>query len=159
MSGTWRRGSRNQVKESLIFNLDDLDVKRRLMSHIGTLKGVWTVSLKAHRAKRSLNQNDYYWAAFVTPFAHWLSQEWGETISTDQAHYELRKAILGFKEKVNERTGETMELVSGTRNKDVAEFGEYLDKCAEFLARFAGIVVLPPEMFYESVNKKEKVNV
>lgn len=137
----------SQREPPLVLDLSDVESKRRLMSKIGSMQGLWEVTLKPRVAQRTLNQNSYYWSAFVHPFAEWLSEQWGETITTDQAHYELRKAVLGFREKVNERTGEVMELIPSSRKLDTKEFTEFLDKAAEFLARFCGIVVLPSDLF------------
>lgn len=139
--------SQQQREPPLVLDMSDVESKKRLMSKIGTMQGLWEITLKPRVHQRSLNQNAYYWSAYVHPFAGWLSEQWGETITTDQAHYELRKAVLGFREKVNERTGEIMELIPSSRKLDRTEFSEFLDKAAEFLARFCGIVVLPSDLF------------
>lgn len=133
-----------------IFNFDDLAVKRQFMAHVGTLRGLYEVTLKPRKKTRSLDQNRYYWSAFVSPFTAWLQVEWGDpSITTEQAHDEMKRAVLGVKTKVNERTGEVMELMPPSRSMDTLEFSDYLERAAEFLARVAGIVVLPAEMFYE----------
>lgn len=133
-----------------MLNLSDINVKRQLMTHIGALQGLHEVTIKERRRTRSLNQNAYYWSAYVQPFTAWMRAEWGDpTITTEQAHIELKKAVLGVETRVKEATGETLELVPTTHDKDTLEFSVYLDKAAEFLANTAGIVVLPAEMFYE----------
>lgn len=134
----------------LVLNLDDITVKRNLMAKIGTLKGLYEVTIKPRKRTRSLDQNAYYWSAYVTPFSQWLTEQWGETISPEQAHLQLKIAIMGMKTKVNKETGEEMEMVPPSKTLDTQEFSEYLDKAAEFLARVAGIVVLPSEMFHEA---------
>lgn len=133
----------------MVLNLDDIETKRRLMSKIGTLRGLHEVTIKARKRTRSLDQNAYYWAAIVTPFAAWLTEEWGETISVDQAHLQLKIAIMGMKTKVNTVTGEEMEIVPPSKTLDTKEFSEYVEKAIEFLARVAGIVVVPSELFSE----------
>lgn len=134
----------------MLLNLSDLAEKRKLMQHIGTLNGLYEVTLKERKRTRSLDQNRYYWGAFIAPFTAWLRAEWGDpAITTEQAHDELKRAILGVRTKVNERTGEVMELMPSSRVLDTTEFSEYLEKCAELLARMCGIVVLPAEHFYE----------
>lgn len=145
----------------LVLDMDDLQVKRQFMSKIGTLSGLWEVSLYKRRFQRTNKQNRYYHVAVVAPFREWLREQWGDPeISHEQAHIELKKAVLGVKEKINERTGEIMELVPPSHNKDTWEFTLFLDKCAEFLARFAGIVVLTPDEFYmtEKNLTKEKTH-
>ena len=134
----------------MVLNLSDLAEKRKLMAHIGTLSGLYEVTLKPRKRTRSLDQNRYYWSAYVTPFTEWLRAEWGDrSITTEQAHDELKRAVIGVKSKVNEKTGEVMELMPPSRTMDTMEFSDYLERAAEFLARTAGIVVLPAEMFYE----------
>lgn len=138
------------VKEPpMVLNLSDVEAKRRLMQKINKLTGLYEVTLKPRRRTRSLNQNSYYFAAFVNPFREWLSENWGETFDMDQAHTQLKIAVMGMQSKVNEETGEEIELIPSTRFKDTWEFSEYLEKAAEFLARTCGIVVLPSELFFE----------
>lgn len=139
----------------LVVNLDDIKVKRRLMSKIGTMKGLWEVSLRPRKKTRSLNANAYYWSAYVHPWTEWMRDEWGDpTITTEQAHIELKKAVLGTKELIKKDTGDVIELVPTTHDMDKDDFGIYLDKAAEFLASFAGIVVLPSEMFFEDRERR-----
>lgn len=130
--------------------MDDLEIKRQIMSKIGTLKGVWELSLKRRRYNRSLDQNAYYWVAVVTPFVHWLKDEWGDSIEPEQAHEMLKHKILGVKYK--EVAGESLPIVPSTRVLDVEEFSVYVEKCAAWLAEFCGIVVVPSEVFLAKEN-------
>jgi hypothetical protein len=133
-----------------VLNLDDIEVKRRLMSKIGSMTGLWDISLTPRKLTRSLNANAYYWAAIVGPWTEWLREQWGDpTISTEQAHIELKRAVLGVREKVNENTGEVMELTPTTHDMDQEQFGLYIENATVFLADFASIVVLPSELFHE----------
>ena len=134
----------------LILNLDDINEKRKLMQHVGTLKGLYEVLLKPRKRTRSLDQNAYYFAAVVQPFASWLRAEWGDpSITTEQAHMHLKIAVMGMETKVNKETGEVLELVPTTRFKDTAEFSNYVERAILFLAESCGIAVLDAEMFYE----------
>jgi hypothetical protein len=140
----------------LVLNFDDHETRRRLMAKIGGLKGLYEVSIKPRKRTRSLNQNSYYFAAICRPFAEWLSEQWGETISTEQAHIQLKIAILGMKTKLNKETGEEMQIVPRSKTLDTHEFSEYVDKAAEFLARVAGIVVIPSDLFFEGATENPK---
>lgn len=134
----------------LVVNFDSVETKRRVMQKIQRLKGLHEVSIRPRKVTRSLNANSYYWVAVVQPFTEWLRDEWGDpSITTEQAHIELKKAVLGVKEKVNTNTGELMELVPTTHDMDKYDFANYIDKAAEFLARFAGIVVISSDLFWE----------
>lgn len=135
---------------SQVLNLDDINIKRRLMSRIGSMSGLWDISMTPRKLTRSLNANAYYWAAVVAPFTEWLREQWGDpTISTEQAPIELKRAVLGVREKVNKVTGEVMELTPTTHDMDQEEFGLFIENASVFLEKFANILVLPPEMFLE----------
>lgn len=146
-----------RVKEPpLVLDMDSLHNKRRLMSKIGKLTGLWEFEMRPRKKTRSLNANSYYWAAFIPGWLEWLREASGEPwITAEQAHEILKKHVLGAKQIVNKETGEVVdEIAPDTHTMDTGEFAEYLDRAAEFLASFAGIVVLPSEMFYE---EKERI--
>jgi hypothetical protein len=134
----------------MVLNMDDLEVKRRLMTQIGTLKGLYEITLKPRKRTRSLNQNSYYWSAYVGPWLEWLREAEGDpSIDKEQAHIALKTAVLGSKTLINKATGEAIEIPPTTRNMKTDEFSIYLEAAAKWLAEFCGIVVLPAEMFYE----------
>lgn len=139
--------------ETHLVNFDDLAQKRQVMSTVQGLSGLYEVTIKPRKLTRSLSQNAYYWVAVVQPFAEWLKDEWGERVELEQAHELLKHKILGSKELVSRSTGEVIEITRSSRGLDTAEFGEFIDSAANWLAEFTGIVVLPPEVFYQ---KKEK---
>ena len=125
------------------------------MQRVQKLKGLQEVSIRPRKKTRSLNANSYYWVAIVQPFTEWLRDEWGDPgITTKQAHAVLKVKVLGPKEKVIESTGEVLELIPETHNMDQYEFGSFIEKAAAWLAEFAGIVVIPSEMFWENREKK-----
>lgn len=140
----------------LVVNLDNLQTKRRLISKIGAMSGLWEISLRQKKKRRSLNANSYYWSAFIPPWLEWLRENSGEPwITAEQAHEALVKRILGVKEVVDKQTGEVIDEVRPTtHDMDTGEFAQYLDRAAEFLASFAGIVVLPPEMYFDQRDEK-----
>lgn len=140
-----------------VINMDDLPTKRRFMQKVQTMSGLWEVSLKHRKFTRTLSQNAYYWAAVVAPFTDWLRNEWGDSnVQAEQAHELLKTKILGTRELVNKETGEEIQIIRSSKMLDTAEFGEFIDNAAAWLAEFTGIVVLPPEMFY---GEKKKQNV
>lgn len=138
-----------------VYNFDDLATKRRFMEKVQRLRGLQEVSINPRKKTRSLNANAYYWAAYIPAWTEWLQEQWGDpSITTTQAHTELKRAVLGVKEKAREDTGELLELIPETHTMDQYEFADYLDKAAEFLARFAGIIVLSSDLFWESKEKR-----
>lgn len=130
-----------------LLDLSDLDVKRRLMAHIGTLKGLHEVIIKERKRTRTLDQNAYYHVAFVDPFMHWLQENWGERIDHDQAHETLKLAVMDI-DRV-----EGLAIMPSTKNLDTADFSIFLEKAAEFLATKCEIVVIPADLFYEGATK------
>lgn len=136
------------MADSLIVNMSDPAVKRRLMIEIGRLSGLYEILIKPRKKTRSLNQNAYYWAAVVTPFTEWLRENYGDSrIDKEQAHEMLKIKILGAKKK--EIAGESVVLVPQSKTLNTEEFEEYIEKCSAWLAEFCEIVVLPCEQFYE----------
>lgn len=141
----------------LVINMDDLNAKKRFMAKIGTLKGLWNVSLQPRKKTRSLQANAYYWAAYIPAWLEWLRDASGEPwITKDQAHKMLVKHVLGTTDIVNKETGEVIDaIVPETHLMDKSEFNEYLDRSAEFLASFCGIVVISSDLFFEERETKK----
>jgi hypothetical protein len=138
----------------MVLDMSDLDTKRRLMTKIGSLKGLHEISIKPRKHKRSLTQNAYYFAAFVTPFLEWLREQEGDpSLTTEQAHETLKVAVLGTKVITNRQTGEAIEIPPPTRGMKTDEFSIYLDAAAKWLAEFCEIVVLPAETYFEGESK------
>jgi len=138
----------------MLIDLSDVNQKRRLMEDINQRAGLHEITIKPRKFQRSLSQNNYYWAAVVTPFTHWLRHEWGDSsITTEQAHIEIKRAVRGTDVKVNPRTGKELELIPTSHDLDTLEFTNFIEGAAKFLAEFAGIVVLPPEVFYEQKSR------
>lgn len=134
----------------IVWNLSDIEQKRRLMSQIQKLTGLQEVSIKPRKLTRTFKANKYYFVACVAPWAEWLRENYGDTsITSEQAHEMLVVAVLGWDEKHSESTGKTLKFRPRTHTMNSAEFAEYVDKSAAFLAEFAEIIVLPPTLFYE----------
>lgn len=145
----------SEKEPPLVVNLDDVKVKRRLMSKIGTMKGLWEISIRPRKKTRSLNANAYYHSAVCSPFKEWLRENWGDpSITHEQAHEVLKRKVLGTIDKVDESTGEVFEITPTTHDMDQVDFGNFIEKAAAFLAEFCSIVVLPPEMFFEEKEKR-----
>jgi len=121
------------------------------MIRISSLTGLHDVSIKPIKRTRSLDANRYYFVAVVQPFRDWLRAEYGdELITNEQAHEMLKVKILGLDEKLIEGTKEVLKLIPRSKTLTTMEFASYIDKCAEWLATFCSIVVVPSELFYES---------
>lgn len=137
-------------QNKIVLNMSDTQTKRRLMAKVGSMSGLWEFRMKPRKRQRTLDQNEYYWAAFVTPFAEWLVERWGDrSIAIEDAHEELKKKLLPERRYVNRDTREIMVLAPSTVPLTTEEFSDYLERAAKFLAEFCDIVVLPADMFTE----------
>ncbi len=127
-----------------IWNLTETSEKHRLMRQISRLPpGLYAVLIRAKRPRRTLDQNAYYFAAVVTPFQEWLIENWGESVTLEQAHDTLKLAILEVPEV------EGIKVMPRSKTLDKAEFSLYIEKCIEFLATRCDIAVIPSDLFYE----------
>lgn len=140
-----------------VVDFSDIKVRRAWMEKIQRLDGLYEVSFKPRKLVRSLSQNNYYFVAVCQPFRDWLREVYGDPqIDIEQAHEMLKVRILGMNEKLIDSTGEVLMLIPRSKTLDTWEFAQYIEKCAEFLASFCGIVVIPAEMFYEQKEAKPK---
>lgn len=139
----------------IVLNFDNVETKRRFMQKVQKLRGLQEVSINPRKLTRSLNANAYYHAAVAAPFLEWLKENWGDNaITHEQAHEVLKRKVLGTIDKIDESTGEVFEITPTTHDMDQIEFGEFIEKCAAWLAEFCGIVVLEPELFFEKRERR-----
>jgi hypothetical protein len=138
------KADRPTKEPPLVLNFDDIEVKRRVIQKITLLKGLWEFDLKPRRFVRTPLQNRYYWIGVVIPFREWLREAYGDSwITAEQAHEMLKARLLPS------RDGEIGDLPPSTTQLSTAEFAKYVDDAAAFLAEFCGVVVIPPEIFYQ----------
>ena len=136
--------------DSLIWNLSDVNEKRRLMLQISKLSGLHEVRIKPRKRTRTLDQNNYYFVAIVQVFRDWLREQYGDPmITSDQAHEMLKVKILGLDERLIEGTNEVLNFIPRSKTLSTEEFGVYIDKCSNWLAAFCEILVVPAELFYD----------
>ena len=125
------------------------------MQKVQKLRGLYEVSIAPRKKTRSLNANAYYHVAVCAPFLEWLRENWGDnSITHEQAHELLKRKVLGTIEKIDEKSGEVFEITPTSHDMDQYEFGEFIEKAAAWLAEFAGIVVIPSELFFEEREKR-----
>ena len=91
----------------------------------------WRVSIVAYRSRRSSDQNRLAWKLYNA-----VAQETGYT--PDEVH-NLFKQKFGEPKVVKIGRAEVTEYT--TRDKDLAWFSDYLDRCQAFAAQELGVVV------------------
>lgn len=137
------KGPRRKIEG--VFDLDEADLKRRVLSLIGSMFGRYTVSVLPWRGTRSQQQNRWYWACVCQPLAEYLSEQDYDVTTADEAHEILRARFLAVS-VVNRKTGERLcRRVRSTTELDTAEFAEYCERCRAWLGDFFGIIVPDPD--------------
>lgn len=111
------------------------------------LRGRHRISIVKHRRRRTDRQNRYYWPVFVKSFGDFLREQ-GENVTDDQAHEMLKHKFLR-QTWIDGRTGEALDYTRSTTALDVAEFNQYLDSVALWLADMFGIIVPSPDEYHE----------
>jgi len=118
---------------------------KRLMDYMKEGK-TYILEIKAAKDKRSLSQNEYYFAVVVALFC----QSTG--YSKEEGHQFLKGMFLSYSKEVN-FTGEvphSQKFMKSTTELDTAEFEGYLEKCRLFMWHELNIhVPLPNELTEE----------
>jgi hypothetical protein len=131
-----------------VIDFDEPREKAAYIHHVRTLTGRVRVEETRYRPRRSDRQNRYYWPCFVEPFSDWLAVEWGAPVTPEHAHAILKTRYLTAR-VTNPDTGESLEYVRSTTELDTAEFNQYLDNVASFLAETCGFEVPEPSIYHE----------
>lgn len=137
-------------------NLDDLGLKRRLLTWIGTLRGVYEVTIRPRKINRSNQANAFLWAAINTPLAEAMTVM-GDVVYLPQDAHDYLKMIYAPKSFMDPSTGEVIRLPGDTHDMSVDEFSAYIEKCIACCARDFGLIVLTKEQWGWIPDKKVKV--
>lgn len=131
-----------------LLNFDDPETKRKAMNRLAPLRGLYWWDLSKARKEVTKSQHGYYRACVVPCFAEYLRQEQGEAVTLAQAHEVLARRFLSHT-IVDKQTGEYLgDYVRSTGSLNVAEMGEYIDRCIAFLLDY-GIIVPPPGLYLQ----------
>jgi hypothetical protein len=93
---------------------------------------------------RSLNQNAYYWACVLEIVLAGLQQIGYREIRTKEDAHEVCKDLFLKRKIANEDTGEILEIRGSTAKISTFEFGEYIERIAQWSAEYLGCVIDPP---------------
>lgn len=102
-----------------------------------------TVKIKIERksAKRSLKQNAYYHSAVVEVVREGLLNL-GYSLSHDETHYFLKERFNPI--EIPGNGGIILSVPGSTTELNKVEFGEYVDKIAQFAAEYLGVEIKAP---------------
>lgn len=113
-----------------------------LLTLVRPLKGKYRIVLTKFAAKRTLAQNRLLWAAINGPVARHL-RELGMDV-TDQDVHDWLKQQFARKPVFHPETGELLFEKATSRDMEVAEFSEYVERCVAFVADRIGLVLSLP---------------
>lgn len=122
------------------------DNKRELLRTIDMIPAdgtLWRGLLERARVTRSNAANAYYHGVVVRSLQEFLAAQ-GESYTHDDVH-ELFKCKHLLRDVVNPETGEVVgRAPRSTASLDSVEFGEFLDRCIDWLQTMFGITVPAP---------------
>jgi hypothetical protein len=102
------------------------------------------------RKIRSLDQNSYYHGVVVACLVQGVLEQWGEKITSEQAH-EMLKTNCNANGKIDELTSKQVRIPMPTHSLSTIEFEEYQDRCRVFIAEMFGIDVPAPNSQLEII--------
>lgn len=124
------------------------EAKRTLMTRIGALpEAVYRVEITRVRAKLTRDQQSFYFAAIVTPFAAMAMEhdaELSHAVAMEVAHKRLKEEFLA--KPVVGPGGELIEThVPSLMELDTKQMSQFIEQCIAFLAKRWDVVVVSPD--------------
>lgn len=106
------------------------------------------VKIKVERkaAKRSLNQNSYYHGVVVEMVREGLLN-CGYPLSHDETHYFLKERFNPI--EIPGKDGFVITVPGTTTELNKVEFGEYIERIAQFASEYLGVVIPAPNQHSE----------
>lgn len=127
------------------FSASELDAASKKLSGYIKPGNSYILQVNRSKAKRSLNQNRYYWGVIVTLF----SQATGYT--SNEAHQTLAGYFLKY-----EKDGK--QFVRSTTDLDTKQFEDYAEQCRVFMWQELNVhVPLPNELTEEFLVQMENI--
>jgi len=95
--------------------------------------------------KHSDVQRGYYFGVIVSLIREAIFNEWGDKMTSNEVH-ELLKTNCNYKEKVNKRTGEIIEVAGSIKQHTTSEQEDYHEDCRRWAKEWFNIdIPLPNE--------------
>jgi len=102
------------------------------------------------KARRSTQQNRYYWGVVVWMVRHRLI-ELGHRFTPEDVHAFLKDKFNGT--DISNDDGEVVAWIGqSTTSLNKSEFGEYIDKIAEWSSEYLGVYIPPPNSPVDELN-------
>ena len=142
------------MPEPRIYNFDLPSHKTAAINYLLSLTGVHELATKPRLKGKTLEQLGYLFGVVYPTIADAATEMWGETVTIDDIHFELKRQFLS-RPVVDRNTGE--ELISRTaslRKLNVKELSEYIEKCIKLSNEYFHTPVEPPDQFHNKRGKK-----
>ena len=112
------------------------------------------ITIQRKRRRRSLEQNNYYWAC-VVPMVKDGLKDVGYKVGIEETHDYLKSTFLKD-ELVNEETGEVLQTIGSTTKLTTVQFMEFIADVQRWAAEFLGLVIPDPneQVKIEFTNKQ-----
>lgn len=127
----------------LQIDFDSEPERHRLFKKLRGCRGVHRVEICRWRARRSDQQNRWYWPCIVKPLGDFLREQ-GEQVNDDHCHDMLKHKFLRC-EYTDRKTGEVIAYTKSTTELNTDEFSTYCEQCMAWLADVFGIVCESPD--------------
>lgn len=137
--------------QELIVDMSHPNEKALAVRVVAALQGKQRITICKYAKKRSDRANRWYWSCFVTPFVDWKRENNEEIITELEAH-DFFKLMFLPKRVVDPSTGEERIIPGPSSTLSNPEFNAYLDRLANWLAQWCGIIVPEPSIYHEPVS-------
>ena len=129
-------------------DLNEPGTKRRLMMLIGSLRGLYDLTLRPRRATKTTAQLGYYYGVVIEEFQDFMRDQ-GQFYTADELHVFLKRRLLA-RDVVDPTTGEVIgDTLPSVRDFDIAQMSDFIDKSVQFLSDRMNIVIPPPSQYRE----------
>jgi hypothetical protein len=138
------------VKEQFISVIEDGKIRRMVAQGLADyIKGCGfkkvVIEVSQYRAKRSNEQNKYYWYIVVQYQRGCFKERWGEVYTKEQVH-DWNKANIFCKELIDEDTGEVYKIPGSSAAQNKMEFEERMELIRQFFwTKFEWKIPMPNE--------------
>lgn len=109
----------------------------------GIKDGKHLVTVKDIR-RRSVAQNSYYWGVVVPMVRRALYESGFDEIRTAEDAHEALKYFHLRTRVSNKEAGEVIEITGSTKELNIPEFNDYLERICRWAAEYMGIVIPSP---------------
>ena len=120
--------------------------------------GKHLITIKDYR-KRSLQQNDYYWAVVVPLVRKGLFDAGFDEVTDNEIAHEVVKKFFLKTPILSKQTGEIIDIGGSSTKLTVPEFSEFLERVVKWASEYLGIYIPSPnEPMAELFEYSESLN-